>query len=248
MHVAPGRDAEKLYQLKKGERIELLARASAPRELQKSKAAAINPNAGSASTDAASDGESSGSAAAPLLPQSMEDWWLVRDERKRVGWIVGRLIDVDIPIAIKEGGFAEGQRVVASFILTTVTDPSIVGPDQNVPIYLILFTDSKDGLPYDYNQVRVFVWDSHRAEHGYEMAYHERGLFGLLPVIVGKEYFGDEGVLPTFRLRVKDENGGEEDRKYKLTGGIVKRIIADGEVPPAHPPVALKPTEKKTKR
>ena len=160
----------------------------------------------------------------------------------------GHLIDVDIPIAIKEGGFAEGQRVVASFILTTVTDASIVGPDQSVPIYLILFTDSRDGLPYDYNQIRVFVWDSHRAEHGYEMAYHERGLFGLLPVIVGKEYFGEEGVLPTFRLHVKDQNGGEEDLKYKLIGGMVKRVTTNGEVPPAHLPVATKSAVKKQKR
>ena len=34
--------------------------------------------------------------------------------------------------------------------------------------YLILFTESRDGLPFDYNQARVFTWNAKRDryEHG----------------------------------------------------------------------------------
>ena len=85
----------------------------------------------------------------------MEDWWLIRDPDRRVGWVLARMVDLDVPLEIAQ--YAEGQRTVAFFVLNQVTDG-----DKKVPQYLVVLTEPKDGLPFDYNQVRVFTWNVKR--------------------------------------------------------------------------------------
>ena len=155
-----------------------------------------------------------GNTAKEVKP-AMEDWWLVRDSQGHVGWVLGRMIDLDIPIEVAQ--YAEGQRIVAYFALNEVSDG-----DKKVAQYLVLMTEPKDGLPFDYNQARVFTWNVKR--HRYETAYRERNLNGELPVTVSHEVFGKEGDLPTFVLRVKDASGNDVERKYKMNTPIVKRI------------------------
>jgi hypothetical protein len=125
------------------------------------------------------------------------------------------MIDLDVPLDVAQ--YAEGQRIVACFVLDEVNDT-----DKKVPQYLMLLTEPKDGLPFDYNQARVFTWNVKR--HRYETAYRERNLNGVLPVTVSHENFGKEGDLPTFTLRVKDQGGNVLERKYKMNTPIVKRI------------------------
>ena len=93
--------------------------------------------------------------------------------------------------------------------------------------YLVLFTENKDGMPFDYNQVRVFTWNVRK--HRYETAYRERNLNGVLPVTVSHETFDKEGDLPVFVVRVKDDAGNVTERKYKLNTPIVRRVLAPGE-------------------
>src|SRR5262249_13717999 len=145
----------------------------------------------------------------------MEDWWLVRDAQGHVGWVLGRMLDLDIPLEVAQ--YAEGQRIVAYFVLNEVKDG-----DKTVAQYLVLMTEPKDGMPFDYNQARVFTWNVRR--HRYETAYRERKLDGVLPVTVGHENFGKEGELPTFTLRVKDQSGSIVERKYKMNTPIVRRV------------------------
>ena len=101
--------------------------------------------------------------------------------------------------------------------------------DKKVPEYLVVLSEPKDGLPYDYEQVRVFTWNVKR--HRYETAYRERNLNGVLPVTVAKEDFDKEGTLPVFILRVKDDNGSVSEKKYKLNTPIVRRVLAPGQEP-----------------
>jgi hypothetical protein len=145
----------------------------------------------------------------------MEDWWLVRDSQSQVGWVLGRMIDLDVPLEIAQ--YAEGQRIVAYFVLNEVADG-----DKKVAQYLTLMTEPKDGLPFDYNQARVFTWNVKR--HRYETAYRERGLSGVLPVTLSHENFDKEGDLPVFVLRVKDAGGNMVERKYKMNTPIVRRV------------------------
>ena len=106
----------------------------------------------------------------------MEDWYLVRNSAGRVGWVLLRMVDLDIPIEVAQ--YAEGQRIMGYFVLNTVQDG-----DKQVPQYLVLLNEPKDGLPWDYNQIRIFTWG--RVRHRYETAYRERNLEGHLP---GKDW------------------------------------------------------------
>jgi len=131
------------------------------------------------------------------------------------------MVDVDVPLDIAQ--YAEGQRFVAFFVLDEVQDA-----EKKVPQYLCVLTDPHDGLPFDFDQVRVFTWNVRK--HRYETAYREHGLSGVLPVTVTQENFDKEGTLPVFILRVRDDAGNISERKYKLNTPIVRRVLAPGEV------------------
>jgi SH3-like domain-containing protein len=196
LHDAPGRDTDHLYQLAQGAKVSVLKRETVEKTLP-----------GTAAKPVASPGKE---ATPP-----MEDWWLVRDPQAHVGWVLGRLIDLEVPLEVAQ--YAEGQRITACFVLNEVNDG-----DKKVPQYLMLLSEPKDGLEFDYNQARVFTWNVRR--HRYETAYRERNLKGALPVTVSHEDFGKEGDLPTFTLRVKDATGNIVERKYKMNTPIVRRV------------------------
>jgi len=208
LHVSPGRETEHLYQLSAGAKVAILKRTSVEK-VEKQGSAAPAP--------------SKHGAKAPGGPV-LEDWWLVRDvqkeDQKRVGWVLARMVDVDVPLEIAQ--YAEGQRFVAFFVLDEVPDAG-----KKVPQYLCLLTEPHDGLPYDFDQARVFTWNLRK--HRYETAYREHGLNGFLPATITQESFAKEGRLPVFILRVKDDAGQLTERKYKLNTPIVRRVLAPGE-------------------
>jgi Bacterial SH3 domain len=205
IHLDPGRETEHLYLLNQGSKVFILKRATAEKTVPGTMAKPTS----------ASKHESSKPSAALL-----EDWWLIRGPEGRVGWVLSRMVDLDMPLEIAQ--YAEGQRTVAFFVLNQVADG-----DKKVPQYLVVLTEPKDGLPFDYNQVRVFTWNVKR--HRYETAYREHNLNGVLPVTVSQEDFGKEGTLPVFVLHVKDDSGNVSDRKYKMNTPIVRRVLAPGE-------------------
>jgi hypothetical protein len=207
LHVEPGRDTEHLYQISSGEKLSLLKRGTAE------KPGAIVPPSRSATPG----GNPQDNKPLPVI----EDWWLARDSHDRVGWVLARMIDLDVPLDVAQ--YAEGQRIVAYFVLNQVPDG-----DKKVAQYLTVVTEPKDGLPFDFNQIRVFTWNVKR--HRYETAYRER-MEGVLPVTVSQENFDKEGELPVFTLRVQDDNGNVTERKYKLNTPIVRRVYAPGEEP-----------------
>jgi hypothetical protein len=200
LHLEPGRESDHLYQLAAGAKLAVLARGTA---------------------------EKTGVAPNPLVKKDKqpagpvyEDWWLIRDAQGRAGWVLSRMVDLDVPLEIAQ--YAEGQRFVGFFVLNEVQDG-----DRKVPQYLALLTEPKDGQLFDYNKVHVFTWNVKK--HRYETAYRERNLNGVLPVKVAHEDFGKEGNLAVFTLRVKDDAGSVLERKYKLNTPIVRRVLAPGE-------------------
>jgi SH3-like domain-containing protein len=190
LHVEPGRDTDHLYQVAQGTKFSVLKRSVTEKRLPGAKPPedTIKP---------------------------MEDWWLVRDSEQHVGWVLGRMIDVDIPLDVAQ--YAEGQRIIASFVLSEVQDGV-----NKVPQYLMLLNEPRDGQPTDYNQIKVFTWNVKR--HRYETAYRER-VNGNLPVTVGHEDFDKEGNLPVFTLHITDSSGNLAERKYKLNNPIVRRVL-----------------------
>ena len=227
MHATPGRKTEHLYQLGENERVDLLSRqvvdrnapppVTAPQRAAKKDRKQIEKEKQKqreAISELPTDDQEE--RPAPIL----EDWWLIRSAQKHVGWVLGRILYVDVPIEIAQ--YAEGQRIVAFFVLDQAQDK-----DRKVPEYLTLITENKDGQPYDFTQVRVFTWNTRR--HRYETAYREHRLTGVLPVTVGRE-----NDIQTFTLRLKDEQTDTvQERKYTFTSPMVRRVHAEGEEPRA---------------
>lgn len=215
IHLEPQRDSEHLYQIDQGAKLSVMKRASSEKAVPGGQAKPPVP-------EKMAEGKAHAGKPAPpsAATPAMEDWWLIRDEAGHVGWVLARMVDVDIPIEIAQ--YAEGQRTVAAFVLDQVSDG-----DKKVPEYLVLFSENKDGMPFDYNQIRVFTWNVRR--HRYETAYREHGLNGVLPVTISHESFEKEGELPVFVVRVKDDAGNLSERKYKLNTPMVRRVLAPGE-------------------
>lgn len=223
MHITPARDSEKLYQLSEAEKVQILKRATAERPSKQQPA--VKP--------VATDG------GAPEQPKLYDDWWLVRNSQGRIGWVLARMVDLDVPLEIAQ--YSEGQRIMGAYVINKLQDG-----DKQVPQYLVLFSENKDGMPFDYNQARVFTWNVRKSR--YETAYRERGLAGYLPVTVATENFEREGTLPTFTLRVRLQDGTIADRKYKLNQPIVRRVLAPGEQPQILAPSPKSDTRKRRSR
>jgi hypothetical protein len=236
MHATPSRDGDRLYQLKDGEKVEILKRATAEKNPPK---AATTPASSTAKSGPTKPGQKPPATTqppalptpAPAKPTTaavpakdatpppkpiMEDWYLVRNSSGRVGWVLLRMVDLDIPLEIAQ--YAEGQRIMGYFVLSTVEDQ-----DKQVPQYLVMLNEPKDGLPWDFNQIRVFTWG--KVKHRYETAYRERDLQGFLPVKTGHAVFGKEGDLPTFTIRKRNADGQMVEITYKLNQPIVRRVL-----------------------
>lgn len=208
MRIEPQRDADFLYMLKEKDKVELLKRASTEKPVKPGPVIEQSKNA------------------KPVEPV-YEDWWLVRNAEGRVGWVVGRNLDVEVPLEIAE--YAEGKKIVAWFKLNEVHSTN-EKDSKMVPQYLMALSEPKGGLPYDFDQIRVFTWNQKRER--YETAYREH-LVGELPIQVSTQDLGKEGKLPVFSIQVKEDDQPFQERKYSLNGVMVRRVLAPGEAPPA---------------
>jgi hypothetical protein len=206
-------------------------------------------------------------AALPDAP-AMEDWWLVRDSKGDTGWLFSRMMDVDAPDAITR--YAEGQRIVGSYVLTTVNDPEAEQDDKNIPIYVTVMSPYKPGLTYDFDQLRVFTWSLKK--HRYETGYRDKNIEGYLPVEVkmAPDPYGKAPAAalsaPTFSYRVLAADaaavvpdpatgavvpGKTILKTYRLEGNLVRRVLQPGTAAPgeAHPEqVAEKKKESKGRK
>ena len=228
IHLTPERDGEHLFQMKEGEKLEVLKKASSP----KPGAKPVKPVVSKGPVKKAEAGAQAAAKAATEKddePPPMEDWFLIRDSQGHVGWVLSRMIDLDVPVDVAQ--YAEGQRIMGYFVLNKIQDE-----DKQVAQYLVLMSAPKDGLPYDYDSIRVFSWNPKR--HHYETAYRERNIWGVYPVTVGMENFGKEGDEPVFTIQVKDETGKIVPRKFRMIQPVVRRVLLPGQNEKTDPKLA----------
>ncbi len=195
LHLAPGREAERFYLLAANAKIQLLARTSVPKELPGSTQAPKPAAKPATAAKAAGPGSGSKAAAKPNVravasgaapipgqieaePPVLEDWWMARDGAGHVGWLLARLMDMDVPDEI--GAYAEGQQYVGVWVLNKVFDSEATVPDHMVPQYLTVLAPPEAGLPFDFDQVRVYTWST--KHHRYETAFRLHPIQGYLPV------------------------------------------------------------------
>jgi SH3-like domain-containing protein len=266
MHAKPGRDTERFFRLAEGEKLKLLARATLAKPLPPgTRVAKAVPSPAAATTGSGGKGAKAVATATPTTPDepappAMEDWWLVRDSKGDTGWLFSRMMDVDAPDAITR--YSEGQRIVGSYVLTTVNDPDAEQDDKNIPIYVTVLSPYKAGLTYDFDQVRVFTWNVKK--HRYETGFRDRNIEGYLPVTVtmAADPYGKSPTAttpaPTFSYRVLSDEAGPVVpdpvtgaivpgktvvKTYRLEGNLVRRVIQPGTsaAGDAHPePVSAK--------
>lgn len=228
LHLLPGRDSEHFYLVASNAKVQLLARASVAR--------AEAPGYGPLAKLAVPDTPGKGKAPPPEPPPPvLEDWWLVRDGAGHTGWLLGSRLDVDVPDDIAQYG--EGQRFVGAWLLAKVEDPASNAPNHEAPEYLTALAPLKSGLPFDFDQIRVFTWSKNH--HRYETAFRLHPIDGYLPVRIYSTTT-NSGNVPAFSFELgsgetvtTDSATGitrpasERTINYEMIDTLVKRIGPD---------------------
>jgi hypothetical protein len=249
MHLTPGRVTQKFTLLAPNTKVAMLERASVPRF-------AANSVLGLPVSTAASPvprhekvhKENFASRFDPAVP--MEDWWLARDNAGHTGWMLARDFQVDVPEDVAQ--YAENERMVGAYILRTVSDPDSGKPNGQVPEYLTVLTPYKQGLPYDFDQVRVFTWDTRR--HRYGTAFREHDVVGFFPVkVVPGNVKDPNGLAPTFSFQVAEDNNVSLDPQtgqphaaqlktltYRMEGNLVRPVVPSGAKPTSNGSTAVR--------
>lgn len=184
IHLEPHRDAATLGMLTQGQTLEVFDRRLVPR----------NP-AGSGAKLAASSAQGS-------------DAWYLVEAGSRAGWVLGRMVTLDIPQAISQ--YAADYNIVAWFVVDKVQDGS-----ASVPQYLA--ADREGTVEFDFTRIRLFTWSVRY--HHYVTAFVKGGLKGNFPIRV--EHINN---IPYFRLRLVDDKGNKFQSVYGLFHTIVRPV------------------------
>lgn len=210
LHLTPGRDTDRFYILAENAKVQMLMRASIPKvpvahPAVAPKHVAPTPPATKGAASESSNAQSKRlqvsappAATEPAAPDIvMEDWWLVRDAQGHTGWVLGNRVDVDVTDDIAQ--YAEGQRIVGAYVIAKVNDPESPGTSHEMPEYVTALAPPKSGLPFDFDQIRVFTWSV--KHHRYETAFRIHPIQGFLPVRISSEP-APGGSEPVFSFQI----------------------------------------------
>ncbi len=232
LHLTPGRETDRFYLLPGNAKVQMLVRASMPK-VPVARVVALKRKT---SASAAKKGPLplSGShqprpqpVSAESLPGEpppevvMEDWWLVRDNQGHTGWLLGNRVDVDVSDDIAQ--YAEGQRIVGAYVIAKVNDPDSPGLNHEMPEYVTALSPPKSGLPFDFDQIRVFTWSL--KHHRYETAFRIHPIQGFLPVRISSEP-APGGTEPVFSFQISSSMDIAIDPDTGIARPVAPRTIS----------------------
>jgi Bacterial SH3 domain len=192
LRLDPSRDGSLLDRLDRNQGLQIFGRRLVPR------------SAGGAETGGGESPAAEKAAPGSPIPDA---WYLVR-AGSRAGWVLGRLVTLDIPEDISV--YAQNYNLVAWLVLNTVDDNG-----RKVPQYLV--ADREATQDYDFNHIRVFTWWAQ--EGHYATAYVASNLNGYFPIQVTHP----DG-SPQFRLRLVDAKGRKFQMIYELSDTVVRPL------------------------
>ncbi len=240
VHLLPGRETPRFYLLPGNAQVQLLERASVPRNAVQGNALLAQLAQPKTANEDKKEQPDVGQAAPP---PPMEDWWLARDAQGRTGWLLASRVDVNVPDVILQYG--EGQRFIGCWELEKVNDPVADTPNHEVPEYLTVLGPAQSGQPFDFDEIRVFTWS--RIHHRYETGFRLHPIQGFLPVRVFTAQTSS-GEVPAFSFELASSDNVATDPatgvtrpvaprtiEYEMIETVVKRIGADtGPIPVIH--------------
>jgi len=228
LHLKPGRETDRFYLLPANAKVQLLVRASVPKTpliVPQSRPTAQAPIKSSPASGSQRPAAPRSAEAVPSEPEAppvvMEDWWLVRDGQGRAGWLLSGRVDVDVPDEIAQ--YAEGQRIVGAYVIAKVSDAEAATPDHRVPEYVTALGPPKSGLPFDFDQIRVFTWSVKR--HRYETAYRLHPIQGYLPLRITSQP-GPGGTEPVFSFQIADSQNLTVDPDTGIARPLAPRTVS----------------------
>ena len=150
----------------------------------------------------------------------MEDWWLARDSQGHTGWLLGSRVDVDVPQDVEQYG--EGQRFIGAWPIAKITDPGADTPNHEITEYLTVLAPLQSGLPFDFDQVRVFTWS--KTHHRYETGFRLHPIQGFLPVRIFTQST-PTGTVPAFSFLIPGSGNLATDPATGITRPADPRTI-----------------------
>jgi hypothetical protein len=163
----------------------------------------------------------------PEKPVPVDDWSLVRLPNGRAGWVLTRMLRMDIPDEVAQ--YSEGNRITSYFAMAEVNDGGTVKHNW------LWTTLSDTRQPYQFDSFRYFIWNTRR--HRYETAYIEKNLKGYFPVEVHPVKAAvskQEQTFPGFSVIVEDNTGVRWRKTYAFQ--FYRVVLVDKqrlEPPPA---------------
>jgi len=231
VHIEPNRYSPSFFQVRKGERVDVLARIMAPRTepkrvplipprppapvLEHKRIAPAIPPPPPPGLPAnwkelsRTPPDVQQAIAASQAAQPTDDWSLVRNAKGQSGWVLRRGLYMAIPDEVAQ--YAEGHRITSYFPLGVVEDGDLKKNDW------LWTTSGNDKQPYDFDSFRVFVWSLRH--HRFETAYIQRNVQGYFPVLTTGSGFS---------VCVENSDGQRVRRTYAF---VVNRVSLTAEQP-----------------
>jgi len=169
----------------------------------------------------------------PLRPQPRaDDWSLVRLGPGKAGWVLSRMLYMNIPDEVAQ--YSEGKRITSYFSLGDVQDESVTKH------HWLWTTLSKPLEEHDFDGFRVFIYNPKR--HRYETAYRENETIGYLPVLqetVEVTENNKQMKAPGFTLITEDKEGQRWKRTFAFLGYRVRQLKKEPAAKPSAQPSAI---------